>query len=269
MRSGQQSPQVDEQSPRLPLVKPRGAAAEWCRVTGRGADGGLCPAPGSPYLGAMRAHRLFLPIPLVACLATPVFGHPHIFVDAGFQLIRDTGGRVVAVEVTWRYDELYSLLLAEDFGLDPDYDLQLTEAEVRDTLGFDLNWSGGFEGGLVLRQEGGALEVGPPEPVSLTMLETGQLQTTHRRPVSGAEAGGMIEAQIYDPEFYIAFEMILEVGVADAPECEAELIRADLDAAYAVLEAALEEIGGVVAAEDNFPPVGAHFADRVVVACPG
>jgi len=247
----------------------RGAAAEWCRVAGRGADGGLCPDTGSPYLGAMRAHRLFLPIPLVACLATPVLGHPHIFVDAGLQLIRDAGNRVIAVEVTWRYDELYSLLLAEDFGLDPDYDLQLTEAEVAATLGFDLNWSGGFEGGLVMRQVGATLEVGPPEPVSLRMLETGQLETTHRRPVHGAVARAPVEAQIYDPEFYIAFEMILDVGVEGAPECSAELIRADLDAAYAVLEAALDEIGGAVAAEDNFPPVGAHFADRVVFTCPG
>lgn len=218
----------------------------------------------------MHPLRLFcLSICLSAWAALPALAHPHIFVDAGLRLIRDAGGRVVEVEVTWRYDELYSLILTEDYGLDPDYDLQLTEAEVAETLGFDLNWSAGFEGGLVLRQGGEALALGAPEPVSLTLLETGQLQTTHRRPVSGARTGAEIEAQIYDPEFYIAFEMILDVGVADAPECTVDLIRADLDAAYAVLENALDEIGGVVAAEDNFPAVGAYFADRVVIACPG
>ncbi|MBF9060604.1 DUF1007 family protein [Rhodobacterales bacterium HKCCSP123] len=212
---------------------------------------------------------VFLSICVSAWAALPALSHPHIFVDAGLRLIRDAEGRVVEVEVTWRYDELYSLLLAEDYGLDPDYDLQLTEAEVAETLGFDLNWNSGFEGGLVLRQGGETLEIGAPEPVSLEMLETGQLQTTHRRPVSGGVPGAGIEAQIYDPEFYIAFEMILDVGVADAPGCTVELIRADLDAAYAVLEGALEEIGGSVAAEDNFPAVGAYFADRVVIACPG
>lgn len=195
--------------------------------------------------------------------------HPHIFVDAGLRLLRDANGAITAVEVTWRYDELYSLLLAEDYGLDPDYDLQLTEEEVAATLGFDLNWSAGFEGGLVLWQGGQMLEIGAPEPVSLSLLETGQFETTHRRPVRGAVPGGAVEAQVYDPEFYIAFEMILDIGVADAPECGAELIRADLDAAYAVLEAALEEIGGAVAAEDNFPAVGAYFADKVVITCPG
>jgi ABC-type uncharacterized transport system substrate-binding protein len=232
------------------------------------SDRGLCPARSTPYLGTMRAVRLVLSILAMSLVVPPAWAHPHIFVDAGLRLMRDAEGRVVAVEVTWRYDELYSLILTEDYGLDPDYDLQLTEAEVAETLGFDLNWSGGFEGGLVLRQGGETLEVGPPEPVSLSMLDTGQLQTTHRRPVLGGMPGAEIAAQIYDPEFYIAFEMILDVGVAGAPDCAAELIRADLDAAYAVLESALDEIGGVVAAEDNFPAVGAYFADRVVISCP-
>lgn len=220
-------------------------------------------------MGAMR--RLALsPVGLATALlaAQPAAAHPHIFIDAGLRLLRDAAGRVTEVEVVWRYDELYSMLLAEDLGLDPDYDLRLTDAEVAETLGFDLNWNSGFEGGLVLRQDGAELSLGPPEPVSLRMLETGQFETVHRRPVEGASPGAL-EAQIYDPDFYIAFEMILDIAVAEAPECEVELVRADLDAAYAGLEAALEEIGGSVAAEDNFPPVGALFADRVVIACPG
>ena len=241
-----------------------------CRRGGPPCGLALCPTGPKPYLEGMHALRpVFLSICVTAWAALPALSHPHIFVDAGLRLIRDAGGRVVEVEVTWRYDELYSLILTEDYGLDPDYDLQLTEAEIAETLSFDLNWSSGLEGGLELRQGVETLAIGAPEPVSLTLLETGQLQTTHRRPVSGAVAGAEIEAQIYDPEFYIAFEMILDVGVADAPECEAELIRADLDAAYAALEDALDEIGGAVAAEDNFPAVGAYFADRVVIACPG
>ncbi len=214
-----------------------------------------------------RITRLFAVLSVLA-LAGPAGGHPHIFVDAGLTFSRDATGRITEVAVTWRYDELYSLLLAEDYGLDPDYDLVLTEAEIADTLGFDLNWSGGFAGGLVLRQGGLDLGLGAPEPVSLRLLDTGQIETTHRRAVTGAVAGP-ITAQVYDPEFYVAFEMILPVTVAGAADCVIDLIRADLDAAYAGLETALAEIGGAVAAEDNFPAVGALFADRVDIACPG
>jgi hypothetical protein len=49
--------------------------------------------------------------------------------------------------------------------------------------------------------------------------------------------------------------------------CQPELIRADLDAAYAILEQALNDIGGSIDAEDNFPPVGADFADEVRFTC--
>jgi ABC-type uncharacterized transport system substrate-binding protein len=206
--------------------------------------------------------------------AVPARAHPHIFIDAGLTLHLDAEGRPVAVDVTWRYDELYSMILLQDYGLDPDFDLVLTEAEVAETLGFDLNWNGGFEGGLVLRQEGRDLRIGAPEPVSLTLLPSGQLQSTHRRPIDAAAPLSRLEAQIYDESFYIAFEMILDIAVADAggapaPGCRARLSRADLDAAYAALEAAIEDIGGAVSAEDNFPPLGALFADRVVIACAG
>ena len=50
-------------------------------------------------------------------------------------------------------------------------------------------------------------------------------------------------------------------------DCSPELVRADLDAAYDVLEAELAALGGAIAAEDNFPAVGALFADRLIFSC--
>ncbi|AHM05370.1 hypothetical protein roselon_03099 [Roseibacterium elongatum DSM 19469] len=200
--------------------------------------------------------------------------HPHVFIDAGLTLFHDAAGRVAEVEVTWRYDELYTLILLQDLDLDPDFDGDLTEDEIAQTLGFDLNWNSGFEGGLELSRGDVALRIGPPRPQALTLLPEGRLETVHRREVTGDPGGdAALVAAIYDPAFYIAFEAILPTEVraptgGPAP-CSVELLRADLDAAYAELETALAEIGGVVAAEDNFPAVGALFADRLVVACDG
>lgn len=195
--------------------------------------------------------------------------HPHIFIDAGLSLERDAGGRLVAIEVTWIYDELYTLILLEDYGLDPDYDLVLTEAEIDATLGFDLNWNSGFAGGLRLFRGTTELSIGVPVPVSLSLGADGRMTTTHRRPVEGDPGGSApIEARVYDPEFYIAFEATGEMHVTGGA-CTAELRRADLDAAYAALEREMAAIGGAVAAEDNFPAVGAYFADRVVFTCDG
>ncbi|WP_439139659.1 DUF1007 family protein [Roseicyclus sp.] len=217
----------------------------------------------------MIASRFSFAVLFSVASALPLGAHPHIFVDAGLRVIHDTAGAVTAVEVTWRYDELYSLLLASDYGLDTDHDMILTAEENAAMLGFDLNWGGGFEGGLVLRQSGEALTIGTPEPVSFFMHPNGQIETIHRRAVQGAAPSAPVEAQIFDPDFYIAFEMILDITADDKPGCAVVLERPDLDAAYAVLDAALQKIGGVIAAEDNFPPVGAYFADRAVIACPG
>lgn len=217
----------------------------------------------------------YRPIPVAVALSCllattqPLGAHPHIFVDAGLRLIHGPEAELAAVEVIWRYDELYSMLLLSDFSIDPALDPPQAEAALAAHLGFDLNWGGGFEGGLVLHQAGAPLGLGAPAPVSLRVLPNGQIESIHRRPVSGAAPGLPLEAQIYDPEFYVAFEMILATDLSRAPGCQADLIRADIDAAYAELAKAIDAIGGAVAAEDNFPAVGALFADRVVVTCPG
>lgn len=216
-----------------------------------------------------------LALGLFVALATgpfrPAHAHPHVFIDAGLVLVTGADGTITAVEVTWRYDELYSLILLQDYGLDPDFDGALSEAEVAATLGFDLNWNSGFEGGLVLARDGTPLTLGPPEAVSMTLRPDGMIETTHRRPVSGdpggGPSGGVVEAQVYDAAFYIAFEATLPSAMTGGAACVPELQRADLDAAYEALEAELAAIGGAVAAEDNFPAVGALFADRLVFAC--
>ena len=58
---------------------------------------------------------------LAAMLATgpaPVAAHPHVFIDTGLEIIFDAEGRLTHVKVTWNYDDLYSLLLAEDYKVD-------------------------------------------------------------------------------------------------------------------------------------------------------
>lgn len=205
---------------------------------------------------------------VAASAAAPLGAHPHVFIDAGVTLVPDSEGRVVAVEVTWRYDELYTLIVLQDEGLDPDFDGELTEAEIAATLGFDLNWGAGFDGGLHLFRGDRALEIGPPEAVTLELRPDGRIESVHRRPVSGDPGGAEpVEARVYDGSFYIAFEATLASGVEGREDCRPNLVRADLDAAYAALEAELSAIGGAVAAEDNFPAVGALFADRLVFRC--
>jgi ABC-type uncharacterized transport system substrate-binding protein len=208
-----------------------------------------------------------LAMALLAALAPRAAAHPHVFIDAGITLLTDADGAITDVEVTWLYDELYTLILLQDYELDVDFDNQLTEAEIAQTLGFDLNWNSGFDGGLFLSRGGESMALGPPEAVSMTLRPDGRMQTVHRRAVAGDPGAGVVEAQVYDAAFFIAFEATLPSEVAGPEACAPDLVRADLDTAYAALEEELAAIGGVIAAEDNFPAVGALFADKLVFAC--
>jgi ABC-type uncharacterized transport system substrate-binding protein len=217
------------------------------------------------------AARFYLSVIVMSAtfvIAPCAHAHPHVFIDAGIALVSDESGAVTGVEVTWRYDELYTLILLQDYGLDPDFDGVLTTTEIADTLGFDLDWNSGFDGGLYLFRGEQALRIGPPDAVSMTLLPDGRMETVHRRPVSGDPGGSdALDARIYDEAFYIAFEATLPSGMAGQPDCRPDLVRADLDAAYDALEAELAAIGGATAAEESFPAVGAHFADRLVFEC--
>ena len=58
---------------------------------------------------------------LALCLtlfASPLAAHPHIFVSTGLSFVLDGENRLTHVQVTWEYDELYSLLVTEDMGVD-------------------------------------------------------------------------------------------------------------------------------------------------------
>ncbi len=62
--------------------------------------------------------------------------HPHVFIDAGVEVIFDAEGRAEALRVTWIYDEFYSLMIAEERGLDPDYDGTATPDKTAGIVGF-------------------------------------------------------------------------------------------------------------------------------------
>jgi len=66
----------------------------------------------------------------------------------------DDRNRLTHVQITWEYDEFFSLLMTEDLGVDADYDGVLTEADLELLAGFDMNWIEGYNGDLVGEQSG-------------------------------------------------------------------------------------------------------------------
>lgn len=237
----------------------------------------LAPGGHLPRLAPMR--RAAAPA-LVKALVTALFCalpqmaavHPHIFVDTTLHFAMDDQDRITEVEVTWVYDDFFSLLILEDMGLDPDGDAQLTDAEFQTLWAFDLkNWYEGFEGDLYLnRPDGSKVALGAPK-ATLIDVRDGRIVAGHRRAVDPVSPEG-IEVLQYDPTFYVAYG--LAGGVTFDRGCEARVIEADLNAAQQAQEEALAELLAEEfdpASEDMFETVelGIHYADRVRITCNG
>jgi polyphosphate kinase len=196
--------------------------------------------------------------------------HPHIFIDSGVEAVFDAQGRVVALRISWAYDDFYSLLMVEDMGLDPDADGSLTPGEQARLTGFDMDWDADYNGDLYVLSAGNPVAMGGPEAVSVAYVE-GIITSTHLRQVTEPVAPGAdgLVVQIYDSGFYTAYRINAETALTDAPAgCAAEVFEPDLDAADAKLQAVLAEYQGDESIEMEFPAVGANYADEVRITCP-
>jgi len=197
--------------------------------------------------------------------AAPAAAHPHVFVDTGLRVQVDERGRVTGIEVSWEYDELYSMLNFQDLGLDPDYDGVLTEDELAALDGFDLHWVPGYEGDLYAETSAGPVALGPPQGRGVR-VEAGRIRSTHFRPLAAPVAAAGLVLRAYDPSFYTFYT--LDLGVEVAGGCRAEVVPPDLDEADRRLKVRLAAIPAEQT-ETDFPAVGATFADTVTIRCGG
>lgn len=217
-------------------------------------------------------------IPSLTCVALlagvgTAAAHPHIFIETGLRLIHDQSGTLTAVEVTWTYDELFSLLLLEDQELDADFDGVLTESEQRILQGFDMDWPADFEGDVYVTAGGSLVALGAPVPGLAELNDKGQLVGRHTRPLAVPvdPVANPVVIKVYDPTYYSAYEIIVDAVSTEADTCKVEVFAPDLDTAYAQLEQSLNELMGQsdFNQEIDFPTVGDRFAEEVRLVCTG
>jgi len=202
---------------------------------------------------------------LALCLGLPIGGagaHPHVFVDVGLRFTGDGAGNLTGVEVTWRYDDFFSLLILSDMGLDTDGDGVLTDAERAELKGFDLEeWPEGFEGDLYIHQGDEKIVLDHPVPTGVA-LEEGRIVATHRRSFTPVRADHL-RVEPYDPTYYVDYTLTGPVGLP--ARCDHAIQEPDLDESQRAFRDMLSELS----AEQQFDgiEVGNLFSDVMVVTC--
>lgn len=211
--------------------------------------------------------RRLLATSLAAVLPFAAGAHPHLFIDAGLTLVVDGENRLVEVRLSRAFDAFYSLVELSDRGLDPDGDGVLTEAEAAALLGFDLGYAGSEEGDLYLTRDGAGLGLSEPEAVSVALEDGLIVSTQARRLETPVALDDAVTVKVYDVTYYAAYTLTRGVVVEGGAGCEATVARADLDAAYSLVEEMLYGAGAQNYDEDSYPEVGEAFADTVTLRC--
>jgi ABC-type uncharacterized transport system substrate-binding protein len=202
---------------------------------------------------------------------TAAVAHPHIFIDTALEVILDADHRATAVRVVWVYDDFYSLMMLQDRGLDPDGDSKLTADEDARLSGFDMAWDADFAGDLYVLDKGtDPVALGRPHDWS-ARVEQGRIVSVHLRDITAPVTVGdqPLVLQVYDPTYYTAYT-ILGTPLLSGPgagDCSVQVFEPDLSAAQEQLQAMLQEYTADQSVEQDFPAVGAEFAEEARVTC--
>jgi len=214
--------------------------------------------------------KRIIPIILALVIAPQATAHPHVFIDTGLEVIFDDTGQLTHVRVTWQYDDLYSLLITEDMGLDGDYDGVLTEVEQEALTGFDMQWIEGFNGDLEMLSGAEAIPLSGPSMVTAAFKD-GRITTTHMRKVlSPVSLTDPVTIKPYDPTYYTAYDVTLPVVITGSDTCRARVKMPDINAGLVALRDQLSALDAEAEPIDaGLPNIGAQLASDVIVTCAG
>lgn len=207
-------------------------------------------------------------VSVLVLAAGPAGAHPHVWVDTAVEVILNDRNEATGVRVSWTYDDLYSLYIVGDMGLDPDWDGKLTAEEEARLAGFDMKWDPGFAGDTYALFKGASLDLSRPTDWTAS-YDGGKITSTHLRTFAApvpVDSDPLI-VQAYDPGYYVAYSIPADPVVTGGQGCTAQTFVPDLGEAEQKLMDALSEYTPDVDLEAEFPAVGANFAEEVRVTC--
>jgi ABC-type uncharacterized transport system substrate-binding protein len=201
----------------------------------------------------------------MTCLPMSTQAHPHVFVTVDVTVIYELG-KPAAVRLEWVYDELFSLLLSTDLGIDLDGDGKLEPQELETLALAVTDWPADYSGDLAVEQDGNPISLGAKFDHHMT-YEDGIVKEVHSRPLINTDAASLT-VRVYDPFYYVAYELAGPVTIEGRADCEALITAPDLNRAYSLVDELLYgRPASDVGADEEFPEVGIEFAQTIYVTC--
>jgi ABC-type uncharacterized transport system substrate-binding protein len=209
--------------------------------------------------------RFFPAAVFVAIAAGSAAAHPHVWVTARAQVIFDAKGEIEAIRNTWTFDEMYSAFVTEGQGKDGQL---LTKEELAPLAKTNVESLAEFDYFTYAKVAGQKVEFATPTDYSLEQREDKLVVLRFTLPLkTSASAAKAFSFQVYDPTYFVAFEMDKDnpVGMAGAPQgCSINLLGSKPLAADDTKKLSESFFSGLSPGYD----FGVKLASRIIVACP-
>ena len=202
---------------------------------------------------------------LAAGGAAPALAHPHVFVAVTSVIVFGPDGRVTAIRHSWTFDDMYSAFAIQGLGGPGG---KPSAAELNELAKVNVEQLEETAYFTSLRAGGRRAEFGPATDYRITIDDKRILTLHFTAPLKEpASAGRALTMQVFDPTYYVAFDLEKKtpVTMASAPAgCSLNVIEPPpLAPEY---QSRLNDLMGT-----NISPgadFGIKLAARVVVACP-
>jgi ABC-type uncharacterized transport system substrate-binding protein len=177
----------------------------------------------------MTAKRAGLSALMLMALGAPAAAHPHAWVDMKTQIIFNDQGLIAGLSLFWVFDEAYTQVAIE--GLDAEKDGAFSEAELAPLTKVNMQSIADYHYFTAMERDGERQLFGPVDAANAKQLYANNRLALHftvplATPIDPRK--GKFTAQVYDPDYYIAFAYVegdpIMMKGTPPPGCQPKLL---------------------------------------------
>jgi len=195
-----------------------------------------------------------------------VSAHPHVWVTVKSELVYAPDGPITGVRHAWTFDDMFSTFAIQ--GIESKKKDQFTREELAPLAQVNVDSLKEYDFFTYAKVANAKVEFGTPIDYSLEQREDKLVVLRFTLPLkTPASAAKAFSFQVYDPTYFVAFEMEKQdpVGMASAPKgCSVNLLGSKPLAVEDTKKLSESFFSGLSPGYD----FGIKLASRIIVACP-